>query len=303
MYSSNHSLQNVGLVSAGSSKKFHRSHTVRMPPGYTRSKERSPLRIPKVKNISEPLSKAIALNFNVQTVELIFSQSNSLPHATNKHSDRQSKSTKGGFLGRSLSARQYRSRSHSKSPIPPPVEPNESIFNGAHMYMVDDEKNKVSHLSILPRKHLENLDLGATEFEACLAIGDSPKMSSTFIASPNLSARALTPTKPWAATSSDAREQFNKLPWLKRSATIANSNSRPVIKRGLERLKLEGRPASLALPDYQFNELQPAMSAKSHSQASLDTSRNTSALSNYSRPSPYLNSMLPDDLPLVSFKF
>ena len=284
-----------------------------MPPGYTRGGTRNTLRVPKVKHLGEPLSKAIALNFDTPYVEVSAPQKDLPLRDPDVVSVKSEKSNKGGFLRRTLSLRQSRSRSRSPKPTPR-VVPSDSVLNGARMYKVEDSKKESDNLSVLPRKHLEQLDLATTGFDTRLAVNDSHKLNSTFKASPSLSSRSITPlfarvsTPPkdqpqrtgspslnnWTRSYSDAREHFNKLPRFQRSATVSNTNpnSKPVIKRTTETLKVEARPASIAVDDYR---LQPKMYSKTLSQTSLDISRTASSQSNSSGHSPRPHSMLIGD--------
>lgn len=291
-----------------------------MPPGFTRGGTRNTLRVPKVKHLGEPLSKAIALNFGSPQAEMFVPQNDPPSHDPDKHSVKSDKTNKGGFLRRTLSLRQSRSRSRSPNPTPPIAHvPSDSVLNGAHMYKVEDGKKGSNDLSVLPRKHLEQLDLGTTGFDTCLAVDDSRKISSTFKASPSLSSRAMTPLfirvstpqkgqpqrtgspslNPWTRSYSDAREHFNKLPRFQRSATVSNTNpnSRPVVKRTADKLKVEARPASITLADHQVDDygLPPKMRSKTLSQTSLDICRTASPQSNSSGHSPRPHSMLIGD--------
>ncbi len=289
--SSNQSIDMLGLSSSSKQKGLQRSYSVRVSPGYT-AMARKGVKIPKSKHLADPLSKSIAAVFpqiEVTPADLpeVDNSSTKSDKASTK-SDSSSKFQRGG-LRRSFSLRRSRSRSRSKSPNPTPVRATpDSVLSSDQMRTVEGSaKSSSSDLTVLPKKQLEQLELGTTGFNTTLTKGDYPKATSTFKAASNLSNRSVAPlltrisTPPnfRVQTGSDAvRDRHNRSP-IQRSMTIAghsNANLRNAAVRAREKLKIQDRPSSVI--DMPFSGRESPLLGMASSQTSLN--RTPSAQSN-----------------------
>lgn len=206
----------------------------------------------------------------------------SVPDVLTEEEDEQpaEKPVRNSFLRRSFSFRRDRSRSRSRSRSPKPPIPTTSLFNGMQMYTVDavKEKQETSKLATLSKQHLQNLELGTTDFETCLSLDASRKSSSTFKVPLAIRDRSISPLTPQVAkraippppsiatkarSSSDAPDTsqlFQPPPKWQRFATVSGASNAEVKKTAemLKRLSTsEDRPASASFistetsPHYQ----------------------------------------------------
>ncbi len=282
---SNQSLDMLGLPSSSKQKGLQRSYSVRVSPGYT-AMARKGVKIPKSKHLADPLSKSIAAVFPL--IEVTSADPPDLDKSSTKSdkastkSDSSSKFQRGG-LRRSFSLRRSRSRSRSKSPNPTPIRATpDSVLSSDQMRKVEGSaKSSLSDLTVVPKKQLEQLELGATGFNTK---GDDPKATSTFKSASRLSNRSVAPlltrisTPTRARTTSDARDLHNRSP-IQRSVTIAghsNANIRNAAARVREKLKIQDRPSSVI--DMPFSGKESPLLGKASSQTSLN--RTPSAQSN-----------------------
>ncbi len=120
---------------------------------------------------------------------------------------------RGSFVRRSLSFRRER-RSRSRSPVAPPI-PNKSVLKGMPMYTLDAERDRTqaesAKYAMLSKRHLENLELGATTFEACLSVSNAKKVSSTFLVPQSLKVRSISPLPDFTARRDLASPRISKL--------------------------------------------------------------------------------------------
>ena len=82
----------------------------------------------------------------------------------------------------SSSLRRSHSFSKTKSKSPVPGVSTSSVLDSLHMYTVAEELAKLesSPFGLLPKYHLERLDLGSASFDTCLAIEPPKKEQTTF---------------------------------------------------------------------------------------------------------------------------
>ena len=138
------------------------------------------------------LTKATASVFEGQDIPL------PMPDLTTEKTEVQlrvpEEKTKSSLVRRSFSFRTIRDRqSRSQSPNPP--IPSTSVLNGMQMHTLATAKKKqeTSIFSTLSKRHLENLDLGVTDFETCLTLDSSKRNNSTFKVPEIIRSRPVSP--------------------------------------------------------------------------------------------------------------
>lgn len=143
------------------------------------------------------------------------------------------------------------------------------------MHTLEAEKEKVdtSKLATLSKRHLENLELGTSNFETCLSVDSSKKNSSTFKASVAIQSRSISPmdlqprrelfpppkVAPRPVRLSSQSESVNMDPSLQpprhRASTIsslgpeANGTAKDVSS-------VDARPASVVIMEHQRDMIQ-----------------------------------------------
>lgn len=266
--SSNLSLDRAGLAHSAKPKNLQRTYSVRASPGY-RSTPKKEFKIPKSKHLADPLAKTIAALF--AQIEVTVAETSDLEKPSGRSptkSDGASKLQRGG-IRRSFSLR--RSRSRSKSPLPPSAKATpESTASGQRLE--ESTKSSSSDVTVLPKKPQEQVGNSA------------PKATSTFKSASGvlnrsnvpLLTRISTPTTLRPRTTSDAGNPQSVSP-IQRSKTVAgpnNANLKNVAARVRDKVKSSQRPVSmigLPLPGRESPLL-----GKASSQSSLRTSSSQS---------------------------